>query len=296
MANLTAKRLLDLSVIDHIKYKGSRNGVAESTRRNLRTIGSQYNAYIKASGQRVDADSISGFLGQLQKKQSPNTANLSRMNLKKVISNQPGIRDSYLKLFMVDEIFSDIKPVRSDKKITNYLSQAEVLKLILASRLEVAIIIEFLFKTGARISELIGIRIMDVKVDRQVHLKLIGKSNKERTVFIDQELYHRIRKEFKGMFYLFEKNGRQLNRFKLYREIKHAGRKVLNRDIHPHLLRHSTANYLLKDCNRNPKFVSEYLGNSMSVTLEMYVHERPGAEVVDLFSLDRRQEGKKSSR
>ena len=85
MVNITRQKLLDLSVIDHIKYKHSRNGVAEYTKRNLRTIGSQFNAYLKASGQRVDPASISGFLKQLQHKQSASTYNLSRMNLKKVI-------------------------------------------------------------------------------------------------------------------------------------------------------------------------------------------------------------------
>ena len=65
------------------KYKGSRNGVADHIRRNLRTIGSQFNTYLRTSGQRVNAASISGFLGQLQQKQSPNTANLSRMHLKR---------------------------------------------------------------------------------------------------------------------------------------------------------------------------------------------------------------------
>ncbi len=186
----------------------------------------------------------------------------------------------------MDEVFSDIKPIRPDKKITDYLSHSEVLKLILGSKPKTALIIEFLFKTGCRISEMINIRLMDVKVDNEVRIKLVGKGSRERTVFIDQALYQRIRKEFQVLFYLFEHKGKKLDRFRLYRQIKKSGQKVLSRSIHPHLLRHSTANYLLKECGKSPKYTAEFLGNSMAVTLEMYIHERAtGSEVVDLFDL-----------
>ena len=285
MNNITTTKLLDLTVIDRIKYENSRSGVTAHTRRNLYTIASQYNAYLKANGQRVDAASISGFLEQLQPQQAAPTWNLSRQNLKKVIKHQPGITDNYLKRVMVDEIFSDIKPLRPDKKVTSYLSYPQVLKLILGSQPRTALIIEFLFKTGCRISEMIDVRLLDVNVGMQVRIKVTGKGSKQRTVFIDKELYYRIRKQFQGRFYLFENSNHQrLDRSNLFRKIKATGHQVLGREIHPHLFRHSTANYLLKDCGMSPKFVAEYLGHSNSaITQEMYIHERPGAEVVDLF-------------
>lgn len=293
MANLTQNRLLDLSVIDQIKYQGSRNGVAEYTRRNLRTIGRQYNRYLKAKGQRVCVASVKGFLKDLQSQQAAPTWNLSRQNLKKVIKQQPGIIDNYLKRVMIDEIFSDIKPLQPDKKITNYLSYSEVLKLMVGSSPKTGLVIEFLFKTGCRISEMINIRLMDMRVVQQVSIKLIGKGSKTRTVFIDEGLYQRIRTEFQGLFYLFEHNGMKLDRFRLYRQIKKSGQKVLSRSIHPHLLRHSTANYLLKDCGKSPKYVAEFLGHSdPAITQAMYIHERPGIEMVDMFKTNQTKKEK----
>ncbi|MCK5050812.1 MAG: tyrosine-type recombinase/integrase [Candidatus Cloacimonetes bacterium] len=288
MTNITRSKLLDLTVIDHIKYENSRNGLAKQTRRNLRNIASQFNRYLKANGQRVDADSISEFLAQLQPQQAPPTWNLSRQNLKKVIKNQPGISNNYLKRVIVEEVFSDIKSLRPDKKVVDYLTYPQVLELILGSE-TTSLIIEFLFKTGCRISELINVRNMDINVDEQVRIKLMGKGSKQRTVFIDQKLYTRIRGQFQGLHYLFENSRHhKLDRSNLYREITNAGERILGRKIHPHLLRHSTANYLLKDCSMSPKFVALYMGHSdPAITQSMYIHDKPGTEVVDLFKVDR---------
>jgi integrase len=293
MALLFTKQILDLSVIEHIRSERGRGGLAEHTRRNLRNIGKMYNTWLKLNKKQLSEKSLKSFLQNLQDKQSSATWNLSRQNLKKLLKHQPGIGDNYLKRVMIDEIFTDIKNLRQDKKVIDYLSYSQVLQLILGSDVKTALIIEFLFKTGCRISEMINIRPIDINVDRQVRSSVIGKGSKQRTVFIDHELYERISKHFKGVYYLFENSNRnKLDRSNLFRKIKVAGQEVLQRAIHPHILRHSTANYLLKDCGKSLKFVSEYLGHSdTAVTLEMYIHEQPGEEVVDLFSYRKRKVG-----
>lgn len=291
MPVLFKKQCLNLSVIDHIKSEQGRSGLAEHTRRNLRNIGGMYNAWLKLNKKQLSSESVSMFLEELQIKQSPATWNLSRQNLKKLLKHQPGIQENYLKRVMVDEIFSDIKRLRQDKKVIDYLSYSQILKLILGSDVKVALIIEFLFKTGCRISEMINIRNIDISVDRQVRISVIGKGSKQRLVFIDPELYSRIIRYFCGRVYLFENSKHhKLDRSNLFKKIKAAGQEILGREIHPHILRHSTANYLLKDCGKSPKFVSGYLGHAdTAITLEMYIHEQPGEEVVDLFSFGKKE-------
>lgn len=144
---------------------------------------------------------------------------------------------------------------------------------------------EFLFKTGCRISELINIRLIDIKCDKQVRVRLVGKGSKARTVHIDYQLYEKITNEFQGKHYLFENHKfHKLDRSNVYRNINSAGKKVLRLDIHPHTLRHSTANYLLIYCGKSANYVAEYLGHSSpATTLEMYIHENPGSDIVDLF-------------
>jgi integrase len=286
MKLIPQNRQLDLSVIDHIKYENSRNGVSEATRQNLRVIGQQYNDYLIRTRKRINAESIISFLDDLKYQQASLTWNLSRQNLKKLLKHQPGIRDKYLGRIMVDEIFAEIKPVKQDKKVLKYLTPDQVEQLIEQSSPGLGLIFEFLFKTGCRVSELTSIRLRDITLADQVEIQLVGKGNKQRTVFIDHRLYEAIRSEFSANYYLFEnRNHHQLDRSNLYRKIKNAGVEILGQEIHPHLLRHSTANYLLKTCHKSAKFVSEYLGHaSPSTLMEMYIHEQPDSKVVSLFS------------
>ena len=199
---------------------------------------------------------------------------------------QPNVRGNYLNRVIIDEIFTDISPLKVEKKIVEYLSYQDVSKLILGSTPTEAIIIEFLFNTGCRISELINIRVMDCFYDKEVKVRVLGKGSKVRTLFINPDLYKRIRKHFNGETYLFENSKHhQFDRSNLYRKIKLVGKRVLNQYIHPHTFRHSTANYLLLDCGKSAKFVAEFLGHSTpAITMEMYIHEKPGSEVVELFN------------
>ena len=215
-----------------------------------------------------------------------------RQNLKKLIKQETGIRDDYMKRAGVNEIFADIKPMRQEKKVVDYLSRAQVLQLILGSEPRIALMIEFLFKTGCRITEMINIRLQDIKVDKEVRIKITCKGSRQRTVFIDLELYRRIRGQFKGLFYLFENiRHHQYDRSNLFKKIKGYGKQILGREINVHLLRHSTANFLLKDCQKSPKYVAEFLGHSnTAVTLEMYIHEKiTGLEVVELFNYGKKR-------
>lgn len=127
---------------------------------------------------------------------------------------------------------------------------------------------------------------MDIRCEKQIKVSLTGKGSKSRTVHIDYQLYESINAEFGGKHYLFEnRNHHRLDRSNIFRKIKGIGKSVLGLNIHPHTMRHSTANYLLQSCGKSAKFVSEYLGHSSpAITLEMYIHEKPGDEIVDLFN------------
>ncbi|MDP8269437.1 MAG: tyrosine-type recombinase/integrase [Candidatus Tenebribacter davisii] len=288
MASILRKRYLDLSVIESIKGDRVRNRLAANSRRDLMIVGNRFNGYLKDTGQRINIHSIGSFLDQQKQVLAASSWNVNRQRLKKLIKHQPEIRDNYHKRVFVDEIFSDFKPVRILRRNVEYLTHAEVLELILGSTLRLALIIEFLFKTGCRISELLGVRLMDVKDSEQVKIMLTGKGSKQREVYIDISLYNRIQKEFKGLYWLFENTQHHIcDRSNLYKKIKSAGRRILGKEIHPHMLRHSTANFLLKECGKSAKYVSQYLGHSDSaITMEMYLSDSPREEIIDLFRIE----------
>lgn len=166
------------------------------------------------------------------------------------------------------------------------LGRDEYLLLLDAAPGRLAGMLEFLWATGCRVSEMTGIRRGDVDVDdSEARIRVNGKGSKERHVRIPAALYHRIRDIYRGEEFLFEtREGNAYNRSYITREIARIGRKVLRRRISAHTLRHSFATRMIGKTHKT-KAVSRYLGHSStSITLNMYVHE--SLEASELFETD----------
>ena len=137
--------------------------------------------------------------------------------------------------------------------------------------------IELLMFTGARVSELTGIKLTDCKSQGEyTEIRLHGKGGKERKVKVDTELIQRIQGTFKGQVYLFETSGGK----KYYREyisnqIKKAGKRILGKVISAHTLRHIFATEALRG-GWSPKKIAIQLGHSsVSTTLDLYCQDSP---------------------
>jgi len=155
------------------------------------------------------------------------------------------------------------------------LSEEEVNRLIEATHdRKIALIIEFLYTTGTRINEALGILLNDCDIGaRRTLIRVSGKGSKERWIKIPTELYERIREKFVGRKYLFEHSEKQYSRTSVSYRIKIESLKYLHKDISAHTLRHSFATAKIQETGKI-KGVSRYLGHSStSTTLDMYVHE-----------------------
>jgi integrase/recombinase XerD len=149
----------------------------------------------------------------------------------------------------------------------------------------IALVVEFLASTGARISEMLNLTLGDVKKIRgkmQYRARLVGKGQKERPVKISADLYDRIRAHYGGSGYLFDHGGKPYTRHYISNAIKQGGREYIDREISAHTLRHSFATEKIRKTGKI-KGTSEYLGHSStSTTLDMYVHEELSDEDLDL--------------
>ena len=157
------------------------------------------------------------------------------------------------------------------------ISPEERARLIAALPLRVRLIARFLYATAARVTEALKVRLTDLKEDGQrVLLRFHGKGRKERWVRIPVSLLEEIEGEYgkKGRAYLFESHyGSPFSRQYVTREIARAARRVLNRRITAHNLRHSRATDLFQK-TRRLKGVSEMLGHaSTSTTARFYVRD-----------------------
>ena len=160
--------------------------------------------------------------------------------------------------------------IRSEKTI----SEAERMILVAAASERLSLMLEFLWCTGCRVSEMTGITLADCTGEGEtVDIRVVGKGSKERYLTIRKSLFDKIRDFYRGELYLFEtQNGRLYDRSYISNQIHKLGKRTLGRSISSHSYRHSFATRKIK-ATANLKGVSVYLGHSTTaITANMYDH------------------------
>lgn len=173
------------------------------------------------------------------------------------------------------------------KAIPKFLSFEEVEKLLSApdtntsSGFRDKAMLELLYATGLRVSELVNLKI-DQFIKEVPILKVKGKGSKERLVPIGQEalkwlkLYiEKVRPHFnkKSSPFIFLSNwGKPLTRQRFFQIIKAYAKKAgIDKNISPHILRHSFATHLLEN-GADLKSLQMLLGHSDISTTQIYTH------------------------
>lgn len=246
-------------------------------------FGEAYTNVIKQYYKKNDSltyESIIKFLKENKKTKSNATIALYKAALKKLIKYK--ITDLNKKA-IIDSAFSEIKVSKRDNTITKekIISKEIINKMLKLSNEKNQLIIQTLYATGLRVSELINIKKKYCKKTIEdeityISASVIGKGNKERKIKLKIELYNQILKVFNGKIYLFEtKNNRAFTRQAIYRIVNTAGLKAIGtKQVHPHTLRHSFATHLLIRDNKSLKAVSKYLGHSSTaITSDFYIHD-----------------------
>ena len=178
---------------------------------------------------------------------------------------------------------SDIK-LKSSKKLPEVLSITDIENMINFYNHETYLdsrnrtVIDVLYSTGCRVSELCDINISDIDLDEK-YLKLKGKGSKQRIVPIGSMLYKNLmqylnlRETFlqnRGEPLFLSKSKNKLDRTAVFRIIKKTAKNIsLQTDVHPHTLRHSAATHMLEGgCDL--RTVQEFLGHSSVSTTQIY--------------------------
>ncbi len=195
-----------------------------------------------------------------------------------------------LKLELIDiDPLSDFERPGYEKKLPEFLTIEEVERLIKIDdfdnpeEVRDSCIIEFLYSCGLRASELINLKISDISFEESI-LNIIGKGNKQRLVPVGRiamELFKtyllksrvRIAKRYNSTDYIFiSRLGKRLSRVSVWEIVKkRALKRGIEKNIYPHILRHSFATHLLTN-GADIRVVQELLGHSSISTTEIYTH------------------------
>lgn len=185
--------------------------------------------------------------------------------------------------FLKNSPLNDLVTPKQEKYLPESMSEAEVDKLLnspdVANKIENRdkAMIEMLYATGMRISELVNLKITDVDMKRCV-VKVFGKGSKERLVpfgetaldSLKSYLNNRERSSSKEIF--LSNRGKKMTRVAFWQRVKvYLIRENLKNSISPHTLRHAFATHLL---NRGAdlRSVQLLLGHSDLSTTQIYTH------------------------
>jgi integrase len=120
----------------------------------------------------------------------------------------------------------------------------EARKLVRQTRdATIRLMVTFLVSTGVRVSEMLHLRIDDLRSAKGglMKVRVKGKAGKERTIYVKKTFLDRIRKYFHGQSYLFEHHARAYSRVSVTNRIKHESLGILGREVTPQQLRHTWA-------------------------------------------------------
>lgn len=176
---------------------------------------------------------------------------------------------------------------KAGQSLPKTLSEAEVEALLSAPNIEEPMglrdkaMLELLYATGLRVTELVGLRMEQINL-RQSVVFVKGKGNKERLVPLGEEAMYWLEQFLKGGraqmikhatdFVFPSKRGVGMTRQTFWHRIKHyAILASIESDLSPHTLRHAFATHLLNH-GADLRVVQMMLGHSDLSTTQIYTH------------------------
>ncbi len=263
-----------------------------------------YLEYLKYE-RRVSDNTVESYgenLKMLKQALNKNILNLTTTEIRDYIQNleaTPKTKAHYLSVFnsfynymifnekLSANPCSGIRSPKLEKKLPNYLTGEEIdklldIKLIKPIDYRNKAMLEVLFATGTRISELINLKLNQIDFDECI-IRVLGKGKKDRIIPIGNtaleylSLYINEYRPFilktRVSEYVFvNKNGTKMSRqgfFKILKKL--VASSGIEKEVSPHTLRHSFATYLLNN-GADLRVIQELLGHENLVTTEIYSH------------------------
>lgn len=141
-------------------------------------------------------------------------------------------------------------------------------------------VLELLFSTGLRISELCSAKIENINLHEK-YIRILGKGAKERIIYISNDAVIKILKEYRKVsscidtknnyFFINRLNNRLSEQSVRFMIKKYANLAGIEKNITPHMFRHTLATLLLEE-DVDIRYIQEILGHSSIKTTQIYTH------------------------
>jgi integrase/recombinase XerD len=263
--------------IDYLKYERK---LSDNTLKSYLNDLKEFDIYFNQDLKNKTYKDIQNYLSTIQDKNT------------RTISHYITVINSFYTFLVNDGIIKEnpctnIKSPKLPKTLPNFLTEEEVDKLLdinLNTPYDYRnkAMLEILYATGLRISELCNLKITDVDMNNEI-IRVYGKGKKERIIpvsdyalsFLDRyiKLYRNEILKDKISDYLFISNVQdKISRQGFFKIIKkECSRAGIEKNVSPHVLRHSFATHLLKH-GADLRVIQELLGHEDISTTQIYAH------------------------
>jgi integrase/recombinase XerD len=281
--------MLDLAVRQFLTFAAVERGLAKNSLtaygNDLRQLTQSLVGRGRASWVDVTRDDVLAFLDQVldQRRESSTIA-------RKLVSCRVFFRWLYRERHIPRDVLEVMDSPRAHRSLPHYLTEAEVERLLALNRnsdqplpRRNQLILEILYASGLRVSELVGLQTAAIDFDRKV-FRVTGKGSKTRLVpfgtpahdqlrhYLDQVRPALARPDQPCVELLLSKTGRPLTRARLWQVVEQCATAAgIGKHLYPHMLRHSFASHLLSH-GADLRTIQEMLGHADIATTQIYTH------------------------
>lgn len=275
----------DLYVKDFMNYASVEKGLAKNSLLAYETDLKKYVAFLNRKKikdlSEVDRTHINQFLFY-EKERKQEASSIARTLVAIKLLHRFLVKEGHLK----EDITSVLDSPKLWKHLPVFLTSREIESILRQPDLKTPIgirdraILELLYATGIRVSELVTLKLLDLNLDSGF-LKCFGKGGKERIVPLGRtakecvrRYLDKVRLQHKSecLFLGSKKAKERLSRQAVWLMIKGYARKAkIKKEITPHTFRHSFATHLLEG-GADLRIVQELLGHADISTTQIYTH------------------------
>ncbi len=242
-----------------------------------------------------DESSVENFLKELS------MAGINGRSLSRKLTSIKNLYDFLYREKIIDkDPTENILPPKLSKNLPDYLTVEEVSSILNSINGETPYdkrdraILETMYGAGLRVSELINLKLESVFYEESF-IKVLGKRMKERIVPLNQialksieeylKKYRSFFEKEKSEFLFLSRRGKKLTRMDVWNILRKRAKDAgIEKELHPHILRHSFATHLIEG-GADLRSVQEMLGHSSIITTEIYTHvnQKQLTKIYDTF-------------